>query len=614
MENLLELVGSVVTGGFLQPAWRAFLLTVVVTMTLALTRRFSAAARHWILVGYAVSLLALPLASSLLPGYSVELPEGLRPAAAAVIREEVGATTFPTIQGQDENTGTQGSHRDLLSERRPPATSRTTGYGADAGVLLIWMTVSLFLLARILLGYSLVRRRLRSATRLERSDSSAEVERLAKRLHIRRCVELYRSEHVRMPMTVGILRPAIILPSAASEWPKSHLQVVLLHELAHVRRLDVATRLLSRVVVALYWFNPLVWWHDRMLRRESERACDDEVLCSGTIPSKYARHLVVLARSVGLRDELHLYAPGFGQSNLESRIRSILDPRRQRRMPERQRFLALLGVVAILFAISSLSFSFSPTPVSASATLQDTPPPPPPPEPAPAPAPPSGHPTPPAAPSAPPEPESPAVPPAPPAPPPPPEVSGRLQMQWSQGGTHWNVNAEGVHWASDGRSVDSIERNGYLEIRESSSATTRRLRLDPGPDGEIRKSYWDDGTAADPESPDARAMLNTALAKLREQVAGVAQEAKRLQEEVQAEQQKMKEVAQRMKDLQLVQIQKFREVTERQQAMFQKQQRELELQKQALERQKESLVRAEEVKKLQDEIARLKAMLERLKE
>ncbi len=188
-----------------------------------------------------------------------------------------------------------------------------------------------------------------------------------------------------------------------------------------------------------------------------------------------------------------------------------------------------------------------------------------------------------------------------------------MQMAWSEGGHDWNVTAKGVHWANDARSLESIEEGGYLEIRESSPATTRRLRLDPDPRGGVRKSYWIEGIRADPESPDARAMLDTALVKLQEQVTEAARRAKRLQEEAQAEQQEMNEVAERMKDLQLVQMQKLREATERRQAMFEQQQRVLEQQKQELARQKESLARAEEVKELKAEIARLKAMLEQLK-
>ncbi len=644
MENLFDFVGSAFVVGFAHLVWKAFLFSIAATAALALTQRFSAAARHWILVGCAASLLTLPLAFSLLPSLSVELPDGFRPVAAVVASSGLGGTPPPAEQDRGGTAETQDQIP--VCEFQPPVESPTKVHEFDAGVLLVWSIVTIFLLTRILLGYSLVRRRLQSAVRLEGPDWSGLLNHLAQRLDMRRRVDLYYSERVKMPMTVGILRPAIIVPSAAREWPESHLQVVLLHELAHIRRLDVATRLLSRVVIALYWFNPLVWWHDRVLRRESERACDDEVLCSGTLPSKYARHLVVLAHAVGRGDALHLYAPGFGHSSLESRIRSILDPRRQRRMPSTQRYVVSVGVLAVLFAISSLSFSLPAAPLSSAVILQDAPPPPPPPEPAPPPEPPSqpsvppapapapapapspappapapapspGNPPPPQAPPAPPEPEPAPVPPAPPAPPPPDEANVG-QIRWSEGENDWRVEAKDVHWASDGRSVESIEADGYLEIRESNPTITRRFRLDPDLHGRIRESYWIDGNPADPTSPDARAMLDEALTMLREHVDKVARHVTRLQEEVQAEQQRLDEVAQRLRKLQLSETRQIQKEAERREqalhAQIEKQQRALEKQAREVQLQKESVNRTAEAAKLKEKIAQLEAMLNRLKE
>ncbi len=100
-----------------------------------------------------------------------------------------------------------------------------------------------------------------------------------------------------MPMTFGWWRPAIFMPADANQWTEQRRRVVLLHELAHVLRGDVAAHLVTRVILTLYWFNPFAWIAWREFLKERERATDDLVLQAGARASDYAGHLVDVARS-----------------------------------------------------------------------------------------------------------------------------------------------------------------------------------------------------------------------------------------------------------------------------------------------------------------------------
>src|SRR5262249_23767965 len=114
-------------------------------------------------------------------------------------------------------------------------------------------------------------------------------------LGVKRRVTLLISGRTAMPMTWGAFRPALLLPAEAADWSAERRRVVLLHELAHIKRWDWFTQMLAQVACALHWFNPLIWYAARRMRLEREQACDDLVLASGSKASDYAAELLQFA-------------------------------------------------------------------------------------------------------------------------------------------------------------------------------------------------------------------------------------------------------------------------------------------------------------------------------
>jgi hypothetical protein len=100
---------------------------------------------------------------------------------------------------------------------------------------------------------------------------------------------------VRVPAAIGFWKQTIILPAwALRELPPNDLNVVLLHEFAHLRRWDDWTNLIQKLVRALFFFHPAVWWIENRLSVEREMACDDAVLAETANPRGYASCLVSL--------------------------------------------------------------------------------------------------------------------------------------------------------------------------------------------------------------------------------------------------------------------------------------------------------------------------------
>jgi len=145
-----------------------------------------------------------------------------------------------------------------------------------------------------------------------------------------RSIELCVSEELQVPTAIGLVKPAIVIPAwALRELSPAELNAVVLHELAHLRRWDDWTNLAQKVLRALFFFHPAVWWVENRLSLEREMACDDMVLAQTANPRAYAKCLVSLAEKNLLRRGIALAQAAVGRMRHTSlRILQILDARR----------------------------------------------------------------------------------------------------------------------------------------------------------------------------------------------------------------------------------------------------------------------------------------------
>jgi beta-lactamase regulating signal transducer with metallopeptidase domain len=152
------------------------------------------------------------------------------------------------------------------------------------------------------------------------------------------------------PITVGWLRPAVILPTDWTQWSAAQLDAVLSHEGEHARRRDPLVQWLALLNRAIFWFHPLAWWLERRLSALAEEACDNAVLSRGHDPRDYSQYLLSLARSVlsaGRRvDALGMTMPG---SSLPRRIPVILAGAKPQRI-SRIRIVSA-GVACVAFSV-----------------------------------------------------------------------------------------------------------------------------------------------------------------------------------------------------------------------------------------------------------------------
>jgi len=155
-------------------------------------------------------------------------------------------------------------------------------------------------------------------------------------LRLTRSAAAFRGPNVRVssalmtPITWGVFRPVILLPTYVLDWPAEKYAALIRHEQAHIGRQDWLWQTFAECVTAALWFHPLVWLAAARLRSEAEHAADDQVLADGTGASSYAQQLLEIARRLKNHPPHAAVAMIRGPGALESRITAILDPSRAR--------------------------------------------------------------------------------------------------------------------------------------------------------------------------------------------------------------------------------------------------------------------------------------------
>ncbi len=145
--------------------------------------------------------------------------------------------------------------------------------------MLAWLGVATGLLVRSLWRHTRFWRQLRRGREINRADLHVDLQELACRMGIRRSIRVIETDALSSPAVCGILRPVIVLPRGLlGSMAKMHLEWILLHELAHIRRHDLAIVWFQWLMAIVHFLNPAVWIANRMVNRLREYACDDLAL------------------------------------------------------------------------------------------------------------------------------------------------------------------------------------------------------------------------------------------------------------------------------------------------------------------------------------------------
>jgi len=177
------------------------------------------------------------------------------------------------------------------------------------------------------------------------------VQQHAELMGIRKKVQIWVSDFVASPVTVGFLKPMILVPAAAiNHLTPQQLEAVLLHELAHIRRYDYLLNLLVNIIRTILYFNPFVSALVKSLEREREKSCDEMVLQFQYNPFQYATALLTLQQTTREPQTLVLGAGG-KKGDLLHRIEHIMGQPAQPVLSTRK----VAGLLTILIGVIALN-------------------------------------------------------------------------------------------------------------------------------------------------------------------------------------------------------------------------------------------------------------------
>ena len=349
---------------------KATVLLLVAAIGALFLRRSPAALRHLVWALACGGVLALPLASSLLPNWRLavwprlDVPVAFHadqiaapPAPAAPAPKPV-----PTLAPRQQQPVAAGVSATVDAPVRWQLTSDWT-----ALVFPVWLGGALVVFILVMVAIARIAWLDRVSARVLDEQWLLLVEDLSRELGLTRHVRVLQAKGPAMPMTWGIRRPAILLPAEADAWPVERRRDVLLHELAHVKRHDFLIQLIARIACAVYWFHPLVWLAATRLREERERACDDHVLRAGAIPSAYATHLLEIARGLRAARATSLASVAMARpAQLATRLIDVLDARRCRdTLSPRATLPAWIAAIAVVVPLAAAAPRVAePAPVS----------------------------------------------------------------------------------------------------------------------------------------------------------------------------------------------------------------------------------------------------------
>jgi len=306
--------------------WQGTLIAMLAFVMLAILRNSGPRLRYAVSCGAMLAIVVATIVTAV----------AVWPDMTGAARQTYGVTDQPIDRESSLSVGASVGTPHVIDD-----TSSTHPWWRDPSVsryiFLLWVAGVILFSNYHFLGWRHARGFIRKGTCPVPPEWQARFEMLCGEFRVRRLVSLLSSSLVKVPCVVGWMKPVILVPvSMFTSLDPSEVEMILVHELAHVRRYDVLINIVQTAMETLFFFNPAIWWLSRQIRTEREDCCDDTVIFKAGNRFKYARALANL-------EELRMFQTNFGSALTGT--------------PLRRRIQRIVGVARPRFYSSMLSIS-----------------------------------------------------------------------------------------------------------------------------------------------------------------------------------------------------------------------------------------------------------------
>jgi bla regulator protein blaR1 len=223
---------------------------------------------------------------------------------------------------------------------------RSAGY-LPVALALVWLSGTVVVLLIWRVRWRQVSASLKQAVHVGSGQETEILRRVKPLVRVRSRVVMMGSAAMMAPGIFGIFRPVMLWPLQLTErLEDEHVESILMHELMHVRRRDNLTAAVHMLVEAVFWFHPMVWWIEKHMIEERERACDEAAVGYGMPAHIYAEGLLKACRFC--IESPVVCVSGVTGSDLRRRVRSLMSSQRKELSSSKRLAICLLAFMAIM--------------------------------------------------------------------------------------------------------------------------------------------------------------------------------------------------------------------------------------------------------------------------
>ncbi|HEX3108782.1 MAG TPA: M56 family metallopeptidase [Thermoanaerobaculia bacterium] len=336
------MIGSIFSGpvaqsigwALLHLVWQGAIVAAILAAALALMARRTANARYAI---SCAALALLPLLAAVTAWRAYEEPPLPLEGGSAVLRTQTLPLDVAKAAAVHATRATLRSFGEVAHDALP-------------NVVLLWLVGVTILSIRLVVSWTRIKKLALNAS--PATDTwQRTLTSLSDALRLRRGVAILESAAVEVPTVIGWLKPLILLPmSTMSALKPEEIEMLLAHELAHIRRHDFFVNLMQTAVETLMFYHPAVWWISHRIRIEREHCCDDMAIETCGSALRYARALTHLEELRAHQAELALAANG---GSLLTRIRRLVTSNDDS-ASDTSRWGAAAAVLAVVIAVLAI--------------------------------------------------------------------------------------------------------------------------------------------------------------------------------------------------------------------------------------------------------------------